>query len=85
MAEQRLVDTNEVMRIAREYYTAFGKSMADLTDLSEVLEDCSTIEAKPVVHAHWKHHMQCSECGQVDSTEPNFCPYCGAQMDEESN
>lgn len=39
-------------------------------------------DVAPVVHAHWEHHIQCSECGQVDTTEPNYCPNCGAQMDE---
>lgn len=59
-----------------------GTCSKDNEYLGNRLSVAPTIEAKPIVHAHWKHHMQCSECGQVDTTEPNFCPHCGAQMDE---
>lgn len=58
-----------------------------------------TIEAKPVVHAHWEEHREfyedegfegyyysCSNCGGTlygDVEGFNFCHCCGAQMDEE--
>lgn len=54
-----------------------------------------TIEAKPVVHAHWTEGApfhQCSNCNGFAlsfDNEPyrkeilsNYCPHCGAQMDE---
>lgn len=52
---------------------------------------------KPVVHAHWidqKHGTyKCSSCGQfldfrgvnAGRGDANYCPNCGAQMDEEDN
>ena len=60
------------------------------------LETLPTIEAKPVVHAHWeeKHslHHVCSNCRNdarykmwgydVSEDLSDFCPHCGAQMDE---
>ncbi len=30
----------------------------------------------------WIDGMRCSECGQVDWTKPNYCPNCGAKMEE---
>lgn len=96
MVEQRLIDANEAIEIAKEYYWVFERSRANLADLREVLKDCTTIEAKPVVHAHWvskdtmekfpyaKNHY-CSNC-KVDVIEcGNFCTNCGAQMDEKEN
>ena len=52
-------------------------------------------DVAPVVHAHWtgSNRTYCSHCersymdvADADSWEssdiPDFCPYCGAQMDE---
>lgn len=39
-----------------------------------------TVEARPVVTGEWKDGIKCSVCGQVDTTKPNFCPNCGADM-----
>ena len=67
-----------------------------INDMLCELEDAPTIEAKPVVHAHWEkptringrtfsicHCSACNEvpCGIDENTK--FCPNCGAQMDEE--
>ena len=44
-----------------------------------------TIEAEPVRHGKWiieDGHVCCSECGEI-SKEYNYCPNCGARMDEE--
>ena len=89
----RLIDVDETMAIAKECYPAFGRSMADLTDLREVLEDCTTVDAKPVVHAHWQKYddsefCYCSYCGKPSAEDDNvswhgYCPICGATMDEE--
>lgn len=58
----------------------------------EWLEQQPTIEAKPVVHAHWEDigletkHKFCTKCGgyvtQRESWVYKYCPCCGAQMDE---
>ena len=86
-----------------EHYTDCHDT--DQTDLLELIMDNlaeqPTIEAKPIVHAHWEYHggdddMElygfCSHCGKGRLTEddilrlkPLLCPYCGAQMDEEKN
>lgn len=52
-------------------------------------------DVKPVVHAHWTHDddpvVKCSRCGNFldmwgvngGRGDANFCPHCGAKMDEE--
>lgn len=58
--------------------------------------ECS-ISAKPVVHAHWVYFeyptvwygegrapkWKCSHCGSEQQYTTDFCPDCGAIMDEE--
>ena len=58
------------------------------------LETAPTIEAKPVVHAHWSevqcsknsvkwlHRVSCSNCHNEGHKRYDYCPHCGAQMDE---
>ena len=64
--------------------------------LLNFLDNAPTIEAKPVVHAHWKkwgcEGTVCSNCyGRVlyecdeQEKKSKFCPHCGAQMDEKEN
>lgn len=62
------------------------------------LEEQPTIEAEPVRHGHWIEKdwddgdYVCSACGHswvtIEGTpqdnEMNYCPYCGAHMDEVS-
>ena len=63
-----------------------------------IIEKAPTIETKPVVHAHWKNifclitpyddddyeeaRCKCSNCTMITDFEYDYCPYCGAQMDE---
>lgn len=99
MAEQRLIDANALIDWLTRA-TGFRTNCDDCTDIDcldciieEAIKNAPTVEAKPVVHAHWvskdtmekfpyaKNHY-CSNC-KVDVIEcGNFCTNCGAQMDE---
>ena len=57
-----------------------------------VIDAQPTIDAEPVRHGNWRFvncatglRCQCSECLHwVDAgTDRNYCPNCGARMDEE--
>lgn len=58
----------------------------------KIVNNAPTIEAKPVVHAHWENeHLNryghlchcCSNCGfSASHKDKNWCANCGAQMDE---
>ena len=59
----------------------------------EALRDAPTVDAVPVRHGKWIdrngaivapfwERYECSECG-ARSDNSNYCPNCGARMDEE--
>ena len=63
-------------------------------DIYNAIEEAPTIEAKPVVHGRWisknPHGYEwifvCSNCDYIDgypfNDRSNYCPNCGAKMDE---
>lgn len=66
---------------------------ADIVELVDLLEPA---DVAPVVHAHWilyddnKDIWDCSQCKNhvfvdVLFCKGNYCPNCGAKMDEEAN
>lgn len=50
-----------------------------------------TVDVAPVTHAHWidvpQGYLKCSECGKgyLLMSAINYCPFCGAKMDEGKN
>lgn len=59
--------------------------IAILLDCKGTIDNAPTVDAVPVRHGKWiieDGHVCCSECGEI-SKEYNWCPYCGARMDEE--
>lgn len=44
------------------------------------------VDVALVRHGRWKRYCknlgECSECGEVVSVRNNYCPNCGAKMDE---
>ncbi len=67
-------------------------------ELIGCIEDTPTADVAPVVHAHWTSKEEkwydgetyCSACGgeagaeygRYTYLETEYCPYCGARMDE---
>ena len=105
MAEQRLIDANNLIEEIREERCYNCRNFKDMkcdycgtADYIYMIEDMPAVEARPVVHAHWtgSNGTYCSHCersymdvADADSWEssdiPDFCPYCGAQMDEKED
>lgn len=65
--------------------------------LAYVVENAPTIESEPVRHGRWifKHNpitdpksyfirIVCSECNLHTGQKSNYCPKCGAKMDQEA-
>ena len=63
------------------------KGIIDRTGLDGVaieviLGVIDSVDAEPVVHAHWNCDC-CSSCGELAEENYPRCPTCGAHMDEE--
>ena len=63
-------------------------------NLAEVVYSIPIADVAPVVHGRWiedRDHLECPECGTrvkrdfafFDIGDWNYCPNCGAKMDEE--
>lgn len=101
----RLIDAGALKEIIKERRTNIEKNhgvevgfaIGMLLACEAIIDEQPTIEAKPVVHAHWDKDRCCTHCGRTymdiaiavweDFSEneadiPSCCPYCGAQMDE---
>ena len=57
--------------------------------LEELIDEAPTVDAEPVKHGHWVgagfFTAKCSVCDAElhDLEYGNYCPCCGAKMDEE--
>lgn len=61
-------------------------------DIVELVDSLEPADVAPVVHAHWINGEECSECGglalmdydgKAHIIQSEYCPCCGAKMDEE--
>lgn len=101
MAE-RLIRESDVIKLIDEWLDNYPlprhveKGLMSHKELLAYIAEAPTIEAKPVVHAHWKHETWagdfCSNCGKpaiegryAYQVHTNYCPSCGAQMDEKES
>lgn len=81
--EVRLIDANALLK-----KTLIPPGNVVLVD---DIDNAPTIEAKPVIHAHWLpgpgEWKECSHCHEEeflpDLQHSNYCPNCGATMDAE--
>lgn len=80
------------------YATRYATQLDERTTFKFMIADAPTIEAETIKHGRWieqnnhdweySKEYRCSECGKHRLvTIPkgwnwNFCPYCGAKMDE---
>ena len=63
----------------------FGKLVCSFT-----AKDLPRVNAKNVIHAHWREDTFCSNCGyfaedydgHIIMSNTDYCPGCGAVMDE---
>ena len=51
--------------------------------IKNVIENAPEVDARPVVHGRWEDE-HCSVCGRYvyHGDAGNYCPNCGARMDE---
>jgi Zn finger protein HypA/HybF involved in hydrogenase expression len=63
----------------------------DINELEDLIKRLPIIEAEPIKHGRWimKQHLifhqqlpYCSECDKTGIFKYDYCPHCGAKMDE---
>ena len=68
------------------------KRAAYWQDAERKITELPAVDAAPVVHARWIDipdkpywdQKMCSVCGDYFCCQNNYCPNCGAKMDEEA-
>ncbi len=95
----RLIDADTIFN--GEPLLVSDKTLDTIRVIIEKINNAPTVDAEPVKHGRWLKTGQsfvnpnkfrnyfCSECGtdldeHIRST-PNYCPHCGAKMDEVTN
>lgn len=84
----RLIDADALLQRAVSHGWSTPKWVSNI-----VIEDAPTIEAEPIKHGRWIEighpWYECSECGERTAVVNlngevvwNYCPNCGARMDE---
>jgi hypothetical protein len=86
----RLIDADALIDAMTKFSNATGEDMTHGIFYAHI---APTIEAQPVRHGKWIGYAgtignECSVCGKwIDvlqgTAEMNYCPNCGARMDEE--
>lgn len=85
----RLIDADKILYFKGK--DIIGKD-AYMTQ-KDVIDEMPTVDARPIRHGHWErlyaNNYKCSVCGSwwTDDgdtylIEFNYCPNCGAKMDE---
>ena len=88
---EKFANVETMVEFVKKYTSCInGETTMECVERS--IRNAPTIEAKPVVHAHWEEQNDgthfCSRCGN-DATYTYegkelvgfLCPFCGAQMD----
>ena len=81
----RLIDADEIRWC--DHFDSDGNKTKYKVAYSDEMPP--TVDAEPVRHGKWIEYPiadgmnQCSVCGVLRFGESNYCPNCGARMDEE--
>lgn len=77
-----------VLNNLRNYYSNRQGGEENAQALDFAISSLLTDEAQPIIHAKWTPEGGCSNCKYVVAPwniGVNYCPNCGAKMDEEQN
>lgn len=91
----RYIDAEKI-DFGKAFYGGFARDIRDAAN--SLISEVPTADVAPVIHAHWKPikkrmydcvdrivtvAFSCSNCGRSNGLRCNYCPRCGAKMDEE--
>jgi hypothetical protein len=79
MAEKEYIEREAALEAAKKSHLYF--------DLKPIINSIPAADVRPVVRGKWEYNPgdnipYCSECMMPQDSECNFCPNCGAMMEE---
>ena len=85
---QRLIDADALKLTGCCVTNNDGSTTVKAAVMEEDIDNAPTIDAEPVRHGKWvvttEGIVKCSECKRkFILLKENYCPNCGARMDEE--
>ena len=84
----RYIDADTLCVNVKAECNPYGKPTISFDDGCKVLDmirRTPIADVAPVVHAHWEdcsNGWMCSNCYRDRTYETDYCPNCGAKMDE---
>lgn len=89
----RLIDADAL----KSFYASWSDKNTEFikAEVDRFVDLQITVDAEPVIHGHWinrRNSVYCSRCGKgyrngvgtISALNHNYCPNCGAKMDEVS-
>ena len=83
LARNRYLDTPSL------YYPMYMTQLNERTHFKHIIQFFPTADVAPVRHGRWEmlpytelYKNKCSYCGNGSDLETDYCPNCGAKMDE---
>lgn len=73
------VSKADVLETYAELYDVFDDNKEIKNELHKIYDKINALQAAQPqrMKGRWVN-LQCTQCGQVDTTKPNFCPNCGS-------
>ena len=88
----RLIDADTLIALLNKKYGSNENVNESVLYLVGAISGATTVDAEPVRHGHWTDRAKsilglpteaCSECAEWSvGHNKNYCPNCGAKMDE---
>ena len=89
----RLKDADVLCKLIEEEFDGVCvyavTSSEAISDFQWIVDIAPTVDAEPIRHAHWEvideaepMRYGCSACHRLVWHTENYCPNCGAKMDE---
>ena len=82
----------EISVLCEQYNIAYGKEIPNGfgKELSTITDKVPTADVQEVRHSHWQYYgyigdsnyFKCCNCGEIRKEDTNYCPNCGAKMEE---
>ena len=87
MASADYISREYVLKCMEDSYKSAGISAEAKAKMTRWLNKAPAADVRPVVRGKWVYNdgdniPYCSECMMPQDSECNFCPTCGAKMEE---